>query len=218
MILAFYNFVRTADDIADHPSLPPEQKLGLLDRLEAGLSAATMKMRSQCGCATPLLRGAFAAPRTGSARRVQARRDQTALSRLGRSHRYCSLSAMPVGRFVCDVHGESLGLAGQRRVVRGAADHQPSAGLQGRLSQSRPRLCSAGRTCRVRPQRRSARRPRASPALLASARLAERTERLLCESECFSAPDQRPRGSASKSPLSIPSLIGYAHAHGRAIR
>src|SRR5579862_8376997 len=36
-VLAFYNFVRTADDIADHASMPPEQKLTLLDRLEAGL-------------------------------------------------------------------------------------------------------------------------------------------------------------------------------------
>ncbi len=36
-IIAFYNFVRTADDIADHASLPAEQKLALLDRLEAGL-------------------------------------------------------------------------------------------------------------------------------------------------------------------------------------
>jgi phytoene/squalene synthetase len=36
-ILAFYEFVRTADDIADHPSLPPQEKLALLDRLEASL-------------------------------------------------------------------------------------------------------------------------------------------------------------------------------------
>src|SRR6266498_4545876 len=36
-ILAFYEFVRTADDIADHPSLPPPEKLALLDRLEATL-------------------------------------------------------------------------------------------------------------------------------------------------------------------------------------
>ena len=28
-ILAFYNFVRTADDIADHATLPPEQKLAI---------------------------------------------------------------------------------------------------------------------------------------------------------------------------------------------
>src|SRR5262249_40354715 len=36
-ILAFYEFVRTADDIADHSRLDPQEKLALLDRLEAGL-------------------------------------------------------------------------------------------------------------------------------------------------------------------------------------
>src|SRR5437588_13100059 len=36
-VLAFYEFVRTADDMADHPTLPPQEKLALLDRLEAGL-------------------------------------------------------------------------------------------------------------------------------------------------------------------------------------
>ena len=36
-ILAFYEFVRVADDIADHASLAPEQKLALLDRLEGSL-------------------------------------------------------------------------------------------------------------------------------------------------------------------------------------
>src|SRR5688572_31685276 len=36
-ILAFYNFVRTADDIADHASLTSEQKLAHLDGLEGTL-------------------------------------------------------------------------------------------------------------------------------------------------------------------------------------
>jgi hydroxysqualene synthase len=36
-ILAFYEFVRTADDIADHPTLPAPEKLALMDRLEATL-------------------------------------------------------------------------------------------------------------------------------------------------------------------------------------
>ena len=39
-ILAFYNFVRTADDIADHAVLQPQEKLALLDRLEGGLLGA----------------------------------------------------------------------------------------------------------------------------------------------------------------------------------
>src|ERR1700753_1446711 len=37
LILAFYNFVRTADDIADHATLPTDEKLCYLDLLEAEL-------------------------------------------------------------------------------------------------------------------------------------------------------------------------------------
>src|SRR6202789_2749745 len=37
LILSFYNFVRTADDIADHPTLAAQDKLGFLDLLEAEL-------------------------------------------------------------------------------------------------------------------------------------------------------------------------------------
>ena len=37
LILAFYEFVRIADDIADHATLSPDEKLAQLDRLEAEL-------------------------------------------------------------------------------------------------------------------------------------------------------------------------------------
>ena len=37
LILAFYNFVRTADDIADHATLGASDKLAYLDLLEAEL-------------------------------------------------------------------------------------------------------------------------------------------------------------------------------------
>src|SRR5260370_35539516 len=37
LILSFYNFVRTADDIADHATLAAAEKLRLLDLLEAEL-------------------------------------------------------------------------------------------------------------------------------------------------------------------------------------
>src|SRR5689334_2264892 len=37
LILAFYNFVRTADDIADHATLAADEKLRYLDLLEAEL-------------------------------------------------------------------------------------------------------------------------------------------------------------------------------------
>ena len=37
LILSFYNFVRTADDIADHATLSPDEKLRYLDLFEAEL-------------------------------------------------------------------------------------------------------------------------------------------------------------------------------------
>src|SRR5262249_12274447 len=52
-ILAFYEFVRTADDIADHSTLSPAEKLALLVRLEATLlgksddDAVGVALRSQ---------------------------------------------------------------------------------------------------------------------------------------------------------------------------
>src|SRR5580704_15261479 len=37
-VLAFYNFVRAADDVADHASLPPDEKLALLEQMRASLT------------------------------------------------------------------------------------------------------------------------------------------------------------------------------------
>ena len=104
----------------------------------------------------------------GSHRRVQARRHQAALPRLGRSHRLL-LAVGDAGRplRLRRSRREPRGLAGERRAMRRPADHQSSAGLQGRLSRSRPRLYSARRARRKRRRasKRSA-RARASPALL----------------------------------------------------
>jgi squalene synthase HpnC len=110
-ILAFYNFVRTADDIADHPTLPPSDKLQLLDRLEA-----TLLGRNDDEPAGVALRNQLAerhlAPRHAQDLLTAFRMDVTKLryrdwdDLIG----YCAYSAMPVGRFVLDVHGESRAL------------------------------------------------------------------------------------------------------------
>ena len=107
-ILAFYRFVRAADDIADHADAAPEEKLEQLARMEAGL-------RGQVG----------ASPEADSLRSVLQTRglsDRHALDLLEAFRRdvtklryadwadlmdYCRYSAAPVGRFVLDVHGES---------------------------------------------------------------------------------------------------------------
>ena len=57
---------------------------------------------------------------------------------------YCRYSAMPVGRFVLDVHGESASTwPAIRCAVRRPADQQPPAGLRQGFSRSQPRLPAA---------------------------------------------------------------------------
>ena len=102
---------------------------------------------------------------------------------------YCRLSAMPVGRFVLDVHGESEAtLAGQRRAVRRAADHQSRAGLPEGFSRARPRLSARRHSRGLRrqhPDARSAARDAATSR--GSYRIScERTAELLDESRAFS--------------------------------
>jgi squalene synthase HpnC len=106
-ILAFYEFVRTADDIADHPTLSSAEKLAHLDALEADLlgrgdgDAVVVRLRAA-------LEERKLAPRHALDLLAAFRMDVTKLryrdwdELIG----YCSLSAMPVGRFVLDVHGE----------------------------------------------------------------------------------------------------------------
>src|ERR1700751_4140721 len=108
LILAFYNFVRTADDIADHATLPAAEKLAYLDLLETEL---TGKGDSQKEAAA--LRSALAErgmpPRHALDLLTAFRMDVTKLRYESWDDliHYCRYSAMPVGRFVLDVHGES---------------------------------------------------------------------------------------------------------------
>jgi squalene synthase HpnC len=108
LILAFYNFVRTADDIADHATLSPDEKLRYLDLLDAELLG---KGDSQKEAVT--LRNALAtramAPRHALDVLVAFRMDVTKLryENWDEVIHYCRYSAMPVGRFMLDVHGES---------------------------------------------------------------------------------------------------------------
>jgi squalene synthase HpnC len=108
LILAFYQFVRTADDIADHATLAADQKLAMLDQLESDLDGRTD--RNPEGVA---LRGALAtrgmSPHHAKDLLTAFRLDVTKLRYRDWDDliSYCSYSAMPVGRFVCDVHGES---------------------------------------------------------------------------------------------------------------
>lgn len=106
-ILAFYRFARAADDIADHPTASADTKLALLGIMEGGLlgrdghSAEAEALRN-----TLALRGL--PPRHALDLLEAFRRDVTKSRYADWADLmdYCRYSAMPVGRFVLDVHGE----------------------------------------------------------------------------------------------------------------
>ncbi|MEA2990869.1 MAG: hydroxysqualene synthase [Alphaproteobacteria bacterium] len=106
-ILAFYEFVRVADDMADHPALPAQEKLALLDRLEAGLLGKHDESPQALALRT-VLRERNLSPRHAQDLLTAFRMDVTKLRYRDWDDlmNYCSYSAMPVGRFVLDVHGE----------------------------------------------------------------------------------------------------------------
>ena len=107
-VLAFYNFVRAADDVADHATLTPDKKLMLLD----GLAQALTGEGPSDPVAEPLKR--TLAERNITSRHALDLIDAFKLDATKNRYRdfddlidYCRLSAMPVGRYVLDVHGES---------------------------------------------------------------------------------------------------------------
>jgi hydroxysqualene synthase len=188
IILSFYNFVRTADDIADHATLPPDQKLALLDRLDAGLTG-----QSDTDAVAVRLRGELAerklSPKHAQDLLAAFKLDVTKLryrdwdDLIG----YCSLSAMPVGRFVLDVHGESRdtwpandALCAALQIINHLQDCRGDYLNLDRVYVPLDALAAAGATVQALGEQR------ASPSLLACLHgLAARTEQLLGESDVF---------------------------------
>ena len=106
-IMAFYRFARTADDIADDVGLSPADKLAQLEAMRASLVG-----EAQTSPPAVALRDVLAT-RGMDARHPLAlleafRRDATnpRIASWADLIGYCRVSAMPVGRFVLDVHGE----------------------------------------------------------------------------------------------------------------
>jgi squalene synthase HpnC len=107
---AYYAFARNADDIGDSPILPADEKIARLDHMEAvllghreggspsaaGLRASLAETGVDSRHATDLL----IAFRQDATKRRYANWDELL--------DYCRVSAMPVGRYVLDVHGEGL--------------------------------------------------------------------------------------------------------------
>jgi squalene synthase HpnC len=108
LILAFYNFVRTADDIADHATLGEHDKLAYLDLLEAELLGKGDSQPEAVNLRLALAQRAMP-PRHALDVLTAFRMDVTKLryENWDEVIHYCRYSAMPVGRFMLDVHGES---------------------------------------------------------------------------------------------------------------
>jgi squalene synthase HpnC len=109
LILAFYNFVRTADDIADHATLGEREKLAYLDLLEAELLGNGDTQPEAVNLRNALAQRSMP-PRHALDVLVAFRMDVTKLryENWDEVIHYCRYSAMPVGRFMLDVHGESI--------------------------------------------------------------------------------------------------------------
>ena len=189
-ILAFYNFVRTADDIADHATLAAAEKLSLLDRLETGLLGANDE-----DTAAVRLRTALAArelsPKHAQDLIAAFKLDVTKLRYRDWDDliSYCSLSAMPVGRFVCDVHGESRtvwpandALCAALQIINHIQDCKDDYLNLNRVYIPQDVLAASGSTVEDLGSEH------ATPALLDCLhKLAARTEGLLSESDGFAA-------------------------------
>ena len=108
LILAFYNFVRTADDIADHATLSERGKLNYLDLLEAELLGQGDSQAEAVNLRHALAQRSMP-PRHALDVLIAFRMDVTKLryENWDEVIHYCRYSAMPVGRFMLDVHGES---------------------------------------------------------------------------------------------------------------
>ncbi|MGD0191277.1 MAG: squalene synthase HpnC [Rhizomicrobium sp.] len=185
-ILAFYRFARTADDVADHPTLGAQRKLALLDDMRRTLRGE-----------------ADVSAEAAALRRVSVERNlsgQHALDLLEAFTRdvtklryadwddlmdYCRYSAMPVGRFVLDVHGEPEGtwpasdaLCAALQVINHLQDCGRDYRTLGRVYIPRGSLLSAGTTVEA------LKADKASPALKSVIdSLANRTSALLVKAK-----------------------------------
>jgi squalene synthase HpnC len=189
-ILAFYNFVRTADDIADHAALPAAEKISLLNRLEGGLTGANTDDAVAVALRAALTERSLS-PKHAQDLLAAFKLDATKLrykdwdDLIG----YCSLSAMPVGRFVLDVHGESRGtwpandaLCAALQIINHLQDCKDDYRNLDRVYIPLDAFAAHGAGVEALGA------ARASPELLAVLHgLAGRTERLLTESDVFSA-------------------------------
>jgi len=190
LILAFYNFVRTADDIADHPTLSAQDKLSLLDVMEAELQGQGDSQPEAVKLRLALAERAMS-PRHALDVLIAFRMDVSKLRYEDWDEviHYCRYSAMPVGRFMLDVHGESAStwpasdaLCAGLQINNHLQDCGKDFRDLNRVYLPRDALAAAGATVEMLGQ------PRApAPLLKCLHGLARRTETLLDQSKSLNA-------------------------------
>ncbi|NIJ33126.1 squalene synthase HpnC [Sphingomonas oligoaromativorans] len=187
-VMAYYRFARLADDIADHETAPAAEKLARLEAMRAGITG-----ESDAEPSAVALRQVMAERGLDPSHALDLleafRRDVTKLRYESWDDLidYCRYSAMPVGRFVLDVHGESRAtwpmndaLCAALQIINHLQDCGKDVRAIDRVYIPRDLMKAAGVTVEELGA------DRASPALkqLISA-LAERCQHLLAESAPF---------------------------------
>jgi squalene synthase HpnC len=187
-VMAYYRFARLADDIADHETATPAEKLARLEAMRAGITG-----ESDAEPSAVALREVMAERGLDPIHALDLleafRRDVTKLRYESWDDLidYCRYSAMPVGRFVLDVHGESRATWPANDALCAALqiiNHLQDCGKDYRAIDRVYIPQDLMKAARVKVEELGA--DRASPALkqLISA-LAERCQHLLAESAPF---------------------------------
>jgi len=113
-VIAFYAFVRAADDVADNPALAADDKLARLARFAQALTGSEAEAAAlpKAAALRASLRATGVSPRHALDLLAAFTQDATRLryrdwdDLLG----YCALSARPVGRYLLDLHGQPAAL------------------------------------------------------------------------------------------------------------
>jgi farnesyl-diphosphate farnesyltransferase len=106
---AYYAFARNADDIADSPTLEPADKIARLDTMERVLlghldSGSSSAIRLRDSLAQTQVSPVHATDLLIAFRGDAIKHRYETIDEL---YQYCRYSAVPVGRYVLDLHGES---------------------------------------------------------------------------------------------------------------
>lgn len=111
---AFYRFARMGDDIADNPTLAPEDKVARLDLMEAALLDPTREDIPQAADLRRSLAATHVSPVNSTDLLKAFRMDATKqrYASWDELMTYCRYSAAPVGRQLLDLHGEPAAARG----------------------------------------------------------------------------------------------------------